>query len=219
MSESDIFSELKAQQTRGVLLVLTGPSGSGKDTVIGELVHRRPDFLKIITTTSRKMREGEKEGEPYHFITREEFEKRIAEDAFFEWVEFRGELYGTQNKTLTDAFASGKDVIWKIEAKGIKNTKEKIKRMMPRSVFVYLGAPDVETLRKRVFAAEGENAHLRWNEALVLWEMKQFDDCDYLVMNQDGEIAKTVEHVAAVIEAKRVELSFPETKSLIANSV
>lgn len=206
MSEQDIFSELLAQKSRGVLLVLTGPSGSGKDTVISALSQSNPEFLKIITTTSRKMRDGEKESEPYHFISRDEFEKLIAEDAFFEWVEFRGELYGTQNKTLTEAFESGKDVIWKIEAKGIKNTKEKIKRMMPRSVFVYLGAPDISTLKDRVFAAEGENAHLRWNEALVLWEMKQFDDCEYLIMNKDGEIEKTVQLVAAVIDAKRVEI-------------
>jgi guanylate kinase len=216
MSEGDIFSELAAQSSRGVLLVLTGPSGSGKDTVIGEISRIRPSSVKIITTTSRKMRVGEKEGEPYHFIPREEFEKQIAEDAFFEWVEFRGELYGTQNKTLTEAFASGKDVIWKIEAKGIKNTKEKIKRMMPRSVFVYLGAPDITTLKNRVFAAEGENASLRWNEALVLWELKQFDDCEYLVMNKDGELEKTVQTVIATVDAKRVETS---GKSLIANAV
>jgi guanylate kinase len=205
MSERDIFSELASQQSRGILLVLTGPSGSGKDTVIGALSDSRPKLIKIVTTTSRKMREGEKESEPYHFISRDEFEKLIAEDAFFEWVEFRGELYGTQNKTLTEAFNSGKDVVWKIEAKGIKNTKEKIKRMMPRSVFIYLGAPDLDTLKNRVYAAEGENAHIRWNEALVLWELKQFDDCEYLVMNNDGEIEKTVQTVAAIIESKRVE--------------
>ena len=207
MSEPDIFLELTAQKSRGVLLVLTGPSGSGKDTVISKLSQLRPKSIKIITTTSRAMRNGEKEGEPYHFITREEFEKLIAEDAFFEWVEFRGELYGTQNKTLTEAFKSGKDVIWKIEAKGIKNTKEKIKRMMPRSVFIYLGAPDIETLKARVFAAEGERAHIRWNEALVLWEVKQFDDCDFLVMNKDGELEETIRTVEAIIEAKRVEIA------------
>ncbi len=219
MSDKDIFSELDAQKSHSVLLVLTGPSGSGKDTVISELTHLRADFVKIITTTSRPMREGEQEGKPYHFISREEFETLISEDAFFEWVEFRGELYGTQNKTLTEAFSSGNDVIWKIEAKGIKNTKEKVKRMMPRSVFVYLGAPDIETLKKRVFIAEGEHANIRWNEALVLWEMKQFDDCEYLVMNKDGEIEKTVAAVASIIEAKRVEISVSREKSLIANSL
>lgn len=206
MIDHDIFSELAAQKARGVLLVLTGPSGSGKDTVISELASIRPGFVKIITTTSRSPRVGEKEGEPYHFITREAFEALIAEDAFFEWVEFRGELYGTQKKTLQEAFSSGKDVIWKIEAKGIKNTKEKIKLMMPRCVFVYLGVPDIQTLKKRVYAAEGENAHLRWNESLVLWEMKQFDDCEYLVMNNDDEINHTVSTVASIIEAKRVEV-------------
>lgn len=207
MQHKPITEEVNEQQHRGVLLILTGPSGSGKDTVIAKLVERDPTAIKVVTTTSRKMREIEREGEPYYFISREEFEQLIASEAFFEWVEFRGELYGTQKKTLMDAIATGKNVIWKIEAKGVKNIKEKIKQMLPRSVFVYLTAPSIDVLKQRVFAAEGEEkAHLRWNESLVVWEMKQYHDSEYLVVNEDDKLDKAVTEIFSIVEAKRREV-------------
>lgn len=202
-----ITDEIEDQKKRGVLLVLTGPSGSGKDTLIGHLHDENPRIKKVITTTSRAMRDGEKEGFPYHFINREQFEQLIAEEAFFEWVEFRGELYGTQKKSLTEALEGGGDAIWKMEAKGIKNIKEKIKQTIPRSVFVYVTAPEVETLKTRVYKAEGEEkAHLRWNESLVVWEMKQYEDCEYLLVNNDGQLQNAVKQLQAIIEAKRREI-------------
>lgn len=207
MNHVPITTEIEDQKKRGVLLVLTGPSGSGKDTLIGELHAANPAIKKVITTTSRAMRDGEEEGKPYHFITREHFEQLIAQEAFFEWVEFRGELYGTQKKSLTEALASGGDAIWKMEAKGIKNIKDKIKQTIARSIFVYVTAPDVETLKARVYKAEGEEkAHLRWNESLVVWEMKQYEDCDYLLVNDEGKLQNATSQLQAIIEAKRREI-------------
>lgn len=201
-----LLEEVAAQKGRGVLFVLTGPTGAGKDTLFAELVKRNPSIIKIVTTTSRKMRDIEKEGEPYHFISREEFEKLIAEGAFFEWVEFRGELYGTQKKTLTEAVAKGVDVIWHIDAKGIKNIKEKVKESIERSIFVFLTAPSIAILEERVKKDEGEGHVHRWNEALVKWEMEQYDDCDYLVVNDEEKLDETVRKVEAIIEAKRSEI-------------
>ena len=92
MDQLPILEEVAKQKNRGVLLVLTGPSGAGKDTVLSKLQERSPQMIKIVTTTSRAMREKESEGHPYHFVSRDQFEELIAEGAFFEWVEFRGEL-------------------------------------------------------------------------------------------------------------------------------
>lgn len=207
MEHKNIEAEIQEQGARGVLMVITGPSGSGKDTLIALLKKKHPQLEWIVSTTSRKMREGEEEGKPYHFVTREQFERLIAEGEFFEWVEFRGELYGTQKQTLLNAINSGKDVVWKIETKGVKNIKSKIKQMVPRSAFVFLMGDSLEAMKERVRKAEGdEGAKVRWNESLVLWEMKQYEDCDYLVLNKDENVEESLEKLFAILHAKRFEI-------------
>ncbi|HET9946662.1 MAG TPA: hypothetical protein VFQ63_01225 [Patescibacteria group bacterium] len=201
-----IDEEISDQRKRGVLLVLTGPTGAGKDTVFHELMAQDPSFVKVVTTVSRDMRANESQGNPYHFISRDEFEKKISQGAFFEWVEFRGHLYGTLQSTLEEALATGHDVIWHIDTKGVKNIKEKVKNMVPRSAFVFLTAPSVDSLKSRVQKDEQHMVHHRWNEPLVVWEIEQYDDCDYLVINEDGNLAATVGKVRSIIEAKRQEI-------------
>lgn len=200
-----IDEEMSQQHKRNVLLVLTGPTGGGKDSLFVKLGENHPNMQHVITTTSREMRPNESEGNPYHFISRDMFEAMIAEGKFFEWVEFRGHLYGTPKQTLEEALASGNDVIWHIDTKGVKNIKDKVKQMVKRSVFIFLTAPTIASLEQRVRKDEGKVLH-RWNEALVHWEMEQYDDCDYLIVNEDGKLEKAVADVEAVIEAKRLEI-------------
>lgn len=203
----DISKEIEEQKKRGVLLVLTGPTGAGKDTVFARLLEENSNIVKIVTTSSRDKRESESEGNPYYFIPRAEFEQKIADGAFFEWVEFRGHLYGTQKATLSDALKTGKDIIWHIDAKGVKNIKEKVKEMDDRSAFVFLTAPSIDVLKQRVIKDEKHLVHHRWNEPLVMWEMEQYDDCDYLVINEDGSIEETVGKVKAIMDVKRQEIT------------
>jgi guanylate kinase len=197
--------EIELQRNRNVLLVLTGPTGSGKDTVLSELHKKNPSIVKIITTTSRKKRHEDFARDQYYFFDRSEFEQRIANHEFFEWVEFRGELYGTQKKTLEEALASGHDVIWRMDARGVKNIKEKVKAMVSRVVFVFLDAP-ISTLEERVKHDEGSGFMHRWNEPLVKWELEQYDDCDYLVINEQEKLEETVMKVRSIMDAKRLEI-------------
>lgn len=207
MTQLPIDTEILDQTKRSVLLVLTGPTAAGKDSLIGSLSKHDPSIVKITTTTSRALRPGESEGHPYHFISRDEFERLIAEGAFFEWVEFRGELYGTQEKTLVDALSQGVTVIWKIETKGVKNIQEKIRQMVPRVIFVYLTGESIEEMKKRVMDIEGEEgARIRWNESLVIWELKQYTDCDYLVVNKHNLLAEAVADIEALLRAKRLQI-------------
>ncbi len=205
MSGKPLKEEVESQEKRGVLLVLTGPTGVGKDTILNELHRQNPSTIKIVTTTSRVMRKDEKEGEPYYFISREEFTKKIEEHAFFEWVEFRGDFKGTQKETLLNALATGKDVLWRIDSRGVKNIKEKVSSMVDRVVFIFLTAP-FEILLERVKKDEGEDYLLRWNESIVRWEMEQYDDCDYLVYNKEGALEKTLSDILAIMQAKRLEI-------------
>lgn len=208
-----IDTEILDQLHRSVLLVLTGPTAAGKDTLIAELVEHDSSIVKIITTTSRAKRDGESEGHPYHFKTREEFERLIAEGAFFEWVEFRGELYGTQKKTLMEALAQGVTVVWKIETKGVKNVQDKIRSMVPRVAFVYLTGESIEEMKQRVMESEGEaGAKVRWNESLVIWELKQFTDSDYLVINKHGRLSEAVSDIEALLRAKRLQIIHPSSQ-------
>jgi guanylate kinase len=203
-----IQDEALEQKKRGVLLVLTGPTGAGKDVVAQKILQNDPHASRITTTTTREKREGESEGNPYHFVSREIFEQMIANGEFFEWVEFRQELYGTTRKEFEQSLSQGSNTLWIIDLKGTKNIKEKVEALTQRSVFVFLGADSVSTLEQRVVKDQNSIAAKRWNESLATWELAQFADCDYLVMNTDGKLENTVNQVQAIMEAKRLQL-FP----------
>jgi len=202
-----VIQELDQQTKRGVLLVVSGASGAGKDTVMKLLLQNYSNMQKLVTTNSRPKRPEEVEGYDYYFVSKEEFERLIAEDAFFEWVEYRGHYRGGQKRHVAEALASGKDVIWRIDVKGVKNIKKKVKEMFPYSVFVLLVVRDLDTLEKRMIERASENnEELSWSLDMAIWEQKQFKDFDYLVPNEDGNLEETVSRVAAIVEATRMRV-------------
>lgn len=203
----EVGQVLDEQKKRGVLLVISGPSGVGKDAVMYGLLDKYPNMSKLVTTNSRPKRKEEKDGFDYHFVSREEFESLIAEEAFFEWVEYRGHLRGGQKKHVEQALESGKDVIWRIDVKGVKNIKKKVKSMFPVSAFVLLAVRDPETLRNRMVGRGSETGDdIKWSMDMAEWEMRQFGDFDYVVANEDGELDATVEKVANIVETTRMKV-------------
>lgn len=202
------IEEIEKQKRRGVLLVLSGPSGVGKDTVMLKLLERYPKMQKLVTTNSRPMRADEQDGFDYHFVSREEFEKLIAEEAFFEWVEYRSHYRGGQKKHVQEALSSGRDVIWRIDVRGVKNIREKVKEMFPHSAFIMLGVTDLSTLQKRMQERDSESPEgLAWSMDMAEWEQRQWHDFDYVVANEDGSLKETVEAIGRIVEATRMQVA------------
>lgn len=200
--------EIAQQKKRGVLLVLSGPSGVGKDTVMIKLLEMYPNMQKLVTTNSRPKRDDEKDGFDYHFVTREEFEKLIADEAFFEWVEYRGHYRGGQKKHVQEALSSGHDVIWRIDVRGVKNIREKVKEVFPHSAFVMLAVTDLSTLRKRMEERASETVEgLSWSMDMAEWEQRQWHDFDYVVANEDGKLDETVNGIGQIVEATRMQVA------------
>ena len=214
MDDSRIQIEIENQRKRGVLLVLTGPTCVGKDTIMHILLKNNPNLVRLVTTTSRPMRPGEEEGKDYHFVTRPEFEKMISNNELLEWVEYLEHYKGGQKRHVEEALSSGKDIIWRIDVRGVKNIKGKVTEMLtdPNSpvtaaAFVFLAPPELATLKRRMEKRGTENSTV--HEAglnLAQWEMDQYDDSEYLVINEDEKEEDAAKKIEAIVEAERAKI-------------
>ena len=194
--------ENKINDKDRVLLIISGPTCAGKDTLIRELQKRTKNLRRLVTTNSRPKRVDEKEGVDYYFVSKDEFEKLIAEDAFFEWVEYRGHYRGGQKKHVKGALGSGQDVVWRIDVRGVKNIYQKVKEFHPRSAFVFLTAP-LNSLSKRMKRGDEDKKWKDWNINRAKWELKQSGNYDYIVKNEDGKLEEAVKAVKSIIESVR----------------
>jgi len=188
---------------KGILLVLSGPTCSGKDTVMKLLLEGNKNMQRLVTTNSRPKRDDEKEGVDYYFVSRDEFERLINKGAFFEWVEYRGHYRGGQKKHVIKALNSGKDVIWRIDVRGVKNIYEKVKEMVPNSIFIILTSP-ISILRRRSERRKTEDKKWEdWGINRAKWELEQKEDFDYVVVNEEDKLKETVNKVEEIIELER----------------
>lgn len=130
----------------GLLFIVSGFSGAGKGTIMKELIRRYDNYALSVSATTRKPRPGEVHGKDYFFISREEFEKMIREDALIEYATYAGNYYGTPRKYVEEMMAAGKDVILEIEVQGAQKIKEK----MPETERIFVTPPSAEELRRRL---------------------------------------------------------------------
>ncbi len=187
--------------SKGRLYILSGPSGSGKDTVLKQVLTLHPEIMLSISSITRDMREGEIEGEKYHFISREEFETLIKEDMLLEYNVFVGNYYGTPKAPVEKAINEGTDVILEIDVNGA----EQIKKKMPEAVSIFIMPPSVEELRRRLSGRGTDSAEViekRMESALT--EIKRAINYDYIVVND--VIEKAAEDVISVILSGRLTL-------------
>lgn len=209
-----ITVEIKKQKKRGVLLVLTGPTAVGKDTIMQLLLKRNFKLVRLVTTTSRPKRHNEIEGTDYYFVERPDFEKLMSEGAFLEWVDYLGHYKGTQMKHLTKALATGHDVIWRIDVRGVKNIKQRVTEMVkdpefPACIpaFVFLTVPNLDILKSRMEKRATETEQVQQQGLdLAKWEMDQYDDSDYLVVNEEDKEEETAEKIEKIMEGERLKI-------------
>ncbi len=127
-------------------MVLSAPSGGGKSTIIKEILKRRPDFIYSVSSTTRPKREYEINGQHYHFLTREEFERGIAENRFIEYEEVHGHLYGTDQTLINKALNEGKNVILDLDVNGGLFIAKKY----PETILIFIYPPSIEVLKERL---------------------------------------------------------------------
>ena len=167
------------------LLVISGPSGVGKGTIVKALKARRNDVVESISCTTREPREGETHGKEYFFLSKEEFLRRIAENDFLEYDEHFGNYYGTP-KSFVQETLQKKSVILEIDVVGALNTKKAI----PESVLIMIAPPSVEELKRRLVGRGTETDEDIENRLSRLeYELAQRDKYDYVIVNDDLEQA------------------------------
>lgn len=183
----------------GLLIVLSGPSGSGKDTVLSELARHTDDDLEFsISLTTRPRRGWESDGTHYYFVTREYFERKLMDGEILEHTVYSGNYYGTPKATVDEWLALGKTVILKIEVEGARRIRE----IYPDCVSVFLLPPSLEVLAQRLFARRSEGgAEIRRRMEIAASELRHATDYDYLILNDELDYA--VSDFRAIIRAER----------------
>ena len=185
--------------TEGILLVISGPSGVGKGTVMKNLFEKRNDLYMSVSATTRKKREGETEGVSYYYITSERFAKIREEDGFLENAEFCGNCYGKLKSEVFERLEKGINVVLEIEVRGAMQVKEKF----PQGVFIYVCPPSLSELKKRLTQRQTETPEaLEKRLKSAEWELTQIDKYDYLVINDDVDAA--AERINSIIEAEHL---------------
>ena len=180
-----------------MLVIISAPSGAGKDTVIERLVKELDDAVVYVTATSRKPRANEKHGVHYYFYEPEKFRSEIEAGNFLEWSMVHGDFKGVRKDALADTLRDHRIVIVKPEPQGMR----KIKAKLPEALTIFMMPPSLDALRKRLLARGTETKDqldLRLRNAEI--EMAAAPEYDYVVVNEDDKIEKTVKEIAEIVK-------------------
>lgn len=180
------------------VFIISAPSGSGKSTLVNELMRTVPNLAFSVSYTTRQPRGRERNGAEYFFITREEFEARLAKDEFLEWAEVFGNYYGTHKSELERAAARGVDLVLDIDVQGERQLKEKL----PAAVSIFILAPSRTILEQRLRSRSQDAEDViqrRLREAAE--EIRNYKQYDYVLVNK--EVQASVETLVSIVKATR----------------
>lgn len=191
--------------SKGQLFIVSGPSGSGKDTVLEKLFARHPEIELSISWVTRGMRDGEVEGKKYHFISVPEFKEHLEKDWFLEYNEYEGNFYGTPKAPVERCIATGGDMILEIDVNGAAA----VRKVMPEVVSVFIMPPSFAELQRRLTGRGTEDEEtVRGRLKAALREIREADKYDYIVVNDVLEEA--VDELASIIQSERCRIDRKE---------
>lgn len=184
------------------IFIISGPSGAGEDSIIDTLVQRF-GVERVITTTTRSMRPGEKRGKPYYFISKEEFKERIENNEFFEWaLEYNDNYYGVTKDEIARVENCGKIGIWKIEYKGVITAK----KLLPGIIAIFINAP-LDIIKQRIKTrSDVDDDYVKERMEYTKEWLKYKHIYDYEVINEQGKLEKAVNKVIDIIKKEGYRL-------------
>lgn len=183
---------------QGLLFVLSAPSGTGKDTVI-HILKQQMDFYVVASVTTRSPRVGESEGNPYYFISQQEFEQLIANNELLEYANVHGNWYGQPLKPIRDNLRAGRDVLLKIDVQGAATVRKKVLG----AIFIFLVPDSLEELAQRLAQRQTETEAERQRRlADAQNELAEKDWYDYIIPNRQGHLEEAVELLRAIMLAE-----------------
>ncbi|GAB4438957.1 MAG: guanylate kinase [Anaerolineae bacterium] len=187
-------------QESPLLVVISGPSGVGKDEALKLMKERGYPFYFVVTATTRPKREGEIDGKDYFFISMTEFAEMIDMDELLEYAVVYGDYKGIPKAQVRKALTSGQDVVMRIDVQGA----ETIKRLVPEAVLIFMSAESEGALVRRLRQRKTEpEEQLKMRIATARQELKRLDLFDYVVINEEGKLEEACQKIAAIITAER----------------
>lgn len=183
---------------KGLLIVVSGPSGAGKDTICQKLIKENSNIWMSVSMTTRKPRPLEKDGVDYFFLSSEEFENKINDNTFLEYASYNDNYYGTPKDKVEEKLNEGKDVILVIDINGAIN----IKKIIPSALFIFIMPPDMETLKNRLIGRKTESKDKVVQRFIIAYnEVNNYKKYNYVVVNDKVEDA--VNKVKSIIQSEK----------------
>ena len=186
----------------GILMVLSGPAGSGKDTVLGELYKQIPEMKQSVSMTTRLPRDGEIDGVDYYFVSNENFETAIKDGKMLEYAQYGSNFYGTPKEPVDRMLNEGKIVVLKIEVQGAEN----IRKIYPDLVTIFITPPNMSVLESRLRRRGTESEEdIRHRLEIAADELSRIEEYNYIVIND--ELENVVNDVKTIISAEKLKVS------------
>jgi len=186
---------------RGLMLVLSSPSGAGKTTLTRRLLDEDRGVTLSVSVTTRKMRPGEKDGRDYYFVDRRHFDAMVEKNELLEWAEVFDNYYGTPKKAVMDALAAGRDVLFDVDWQGTQQLRDKAPNDLVSIFVLPPSIPELERRLQKRAQDDYETIHRRMAKAAD--EMSHWQEYDYVVINHD--LDQTFGDVLAILAAERVK--------------